>query len=79
MEKMDIIFCHDPQVVKWRNIFIFFAWIDFKYKKIHIHRIWDNEYECNKQCNQIGVDIFFKPLNVSREYLDCIFYLYLNK
>ena len=65
MEKMDIIFCHDPQVVKWRNIFIFFAWIDFKYKKIHIHRIWDNEYECNKQCNQIGADVKFLKIYIS--------------
>ena len=37
--KMDIIFCHDPQIVKYRKLFLLFTWIDFKYKKGHIHRV----------------------------------------
>ena len=79
MEEMDIISCHDWQFVKCKNEFILFAWIDFKYKKVHIHRIWDNDNECNKQCYQIGADIFCKTLNVSRDHLNCISYHYLNK
>ena len=79
MEEMDIISCHDWQFVKCKNELMLFAWIDFKYKKVHIHRIWDNDNECNKQCYQIGADIFCKTLNVSREHLNCISYHYLNK
>ena len=41
--KMDIIFCHDPQVVKCRKWFLLFTYIDFKYKNEHIHRLWNNE------------------------------------
>ena len=38
--KMDIIFCHDPQVVKCRKWFLLYTYIDFKYKNEHIHRVW---------------------------------------
>ena len=37
--KMDIILCHDPQVVKCRKLFLLFTYIDFKYKNEHIHRV----------------------------------------
>ena len=63
---MDIISCHDCQFVKCKNQIIKLAWLDFKYKKGHTHRIWNIENECNKQCYQIRADIFYKTLNVSR-------------
>ena len=49
-QKMDIISCHDCQFSKCKNQIIRLAWFDFKYKKIHIQRIWDNENEFKKQC-----------------------------
>ena len=36
IDKMDIISCHDPQVVECRKLFFYFTWIDFKYKEDHI-------------------------------------------
>ena len=46
-QKMDIISCHDCQFVSCQNQIIRLTWFDFKYKKVHIHGIWDNENECN--------------------------------
>ena len=43
IQKMDIISCHDCQFVKCKSQINKLAWFDFKYKKVHIHRIWDNE------------------------------------
>ena len=42
-QKTDIISCHDCQFVKCKSQINKLAWFDFKYKKVHIHRIWDNE------------------------------------
>ena len=42
-QKMDIISCHDCQFLKCKSQINKLAWFDFKYKKVHIHRIWDNE------------------------------------
>ena len=39
IDKMDSTSCHDPQIAKYRKLFFLFNWIDFKYKKVHIHRI----------------------------------------
>ena len=38
-QKMDIISCHDCQFVKCKSQINKLAWFDFKYKKVHIHRI----------------------------------------
>ena len=46
-QKMDIISCHDCQFVSCQNQITRLTWFDFKYKKVHIHGIWDNENECN--------------------------------
>ena len=39
IDKMDIIFCHDPQIVICKKLLLLFTWIDFKYKKVHIHKV----------------------------------------
>ena len=46
-QKMDIISCHDCQFVSCQNQIIRLTWFDFKYKKVHVNGIWDNENECN--------------------------------
>ena len=38
-QKMDIISCHDCQFLKCKSQITKLAWFDFKYKKVHIHRI----------------------------------------
>ena len=71
-QKMDIISCHDCQFVKCKSQITILASFYFKYKKVHIHRLWDNENKCSKQCYQIRANIFYKTLNVARELLNCV-------
>ena len=39
---------------------------------MHVHRLRDNENECNKQCYKIGANIFFRWLNISSNLLNFI-------
>jgi len=39
---------------------------------MHVHRLWDNENECNKQCYQIEGNISFKRLDIFSNLLHFI-------
>ena len=39
---------------------------------MHIDRLWDNANECNKQCYQIGGNIFFRRLDIQSNLLQFI-------
>ena len=41
---------------------------------MHVHRLWDNENECNKQCYQIEGNISFKRIYIFSNLLHFISY-----
>ena len=46
---------------------------------MHVHRLWDNENECNKQCYQIEGNISFKRLDIFSNLLHFISYYNIFK
>ena len=41
---------------------------------MHVHRLWDNENKCNKQCYQIEGNISFKRLDIFSNLLHFVSY-----